>query len=113
MKGDVYSQGCPSRKVLDQLANKWTFLVIRALDERPLRNGELMRKIEGVSQKMLTQTLRNLESLHLVERLEYEVIPPHVEYKLTRLGRGALEHIVKLGEWIEKNTPKCIKNKSK
>lgn len=110
-KGDIFSEECPSRKILATLANKWTLLVIRALEEGDVRNGELMRKVKGISQKMLTQTLRELEDLNLVERHELEVVPPHVEYRLTKLGKGLLEHVIQLGDWIEKQTKQCISNK--
>lgn len=107
-RGNIFAQECPSRKILDILANKWSLLVIHALEEGNVRNGQLMRKVEGISQKMLTQTLRELEDLNLVQRKEFEIVPPHVEYRLTKLGKGLLEHVIDLGNWIETQMEQCI-----
>src|SRR3982074_957003 len=80
---DVMSEACPSRPLLALIADKWTMLVLPALQEGPRRNNELMRAIGGVSQKMLTQTLRDLERNGFVQRRDYGEIPPRVDYRLT------------------------------
>src|SRR5688572_16884781 len=84
---DVYSSACPSRRVMAVLAEKWTLLVVAALADGPMRTAELRRCVDGVSEKMLIQTLRKLESYALVSRKSYPEIPPRVEYRLTPLGR--------------------------
>src|SRR3954454_22619362 len=84
--GGFFSSSCPSRVVLDHVTSKWGVLVLVALDGRTLRWGELRRSVEGISEKMLAQTLKTLEADALVERVARPVIPPHVEYSLTLLG---------------------------
>ena len=76
MKCDVLNEACPSRAVLDRIADKWTALIIHALSDGTLRYGELQRRVGGITQKMLTQTLRSLENDGLVERRVYPVVPP-------------------------------------
>lgn len=101
--GDVYAEACPSRAVLALVADKWTLLIMPALRDGPQRNSELMRRIGGVSQKMLTQTLRELERNGLVQRIDYAEVPPRVEYALTELGRSLAATIQKLDAWCEAN----------
>jgi DNA-binding HxlR family transcriptional regulator len=98
---NVYLRGCASRTVLDVLANKWTNLVVCALRDGPLRFGQLRRQLEGVTQKMLTQTLRVLERDGLVTRTLYPTIPPRVDYELTDLGRNAADLFDGLIEWAQ------------
>jgi DNA-binding HxlR family transcriptional regulator len=101
---DVYNKDCPSQKVLSRVADKWAALVICALYEHKImRNGELMKKIGGINQKMLTQTLRNLEMDGLIEREIYPTVPPKVEYKLTELGKGIYGPLDKICKWTEDN----------
>ncbi|QQQ75338.1 helix-turn-helix transcriptional regulator [Saccharothrix sp. 6-C] len=83
---DAYLRTCASRAVLDLLTNKWVCLVIGALRPGTLRFGELRRRLDGITQKMLTQTLRDLERAGLVHRAVYPSVPPRVEYRLTPLG---------------------------
>src|SRR4029079_19127894 len=83
---DVFNANCDSREVLDLIADRWSMLVIYALSNQVRRHGDLKRRIGGISQKMLTQTLRLLERDGLVRRSVYDVVPPHVEYALTTLG---------------------------
>ena len=83
---NVLNQTCESRQALERIADKWTCLIVYALLDGPRRHGELKRMIEGISQKMLTQTLRSMEADGLVTRTVIDVIPPHVEYGLTPLG---------------------------
>jgi DNA-binding HxlR family transcriptional regulator len=94
---------CPSRRLIELIGDKWALLVMPALKDGPKRNGELIRLIEGISQKMLTQTLRALEEAGLVERQVFEVVPPHVEYRLTPLGRSLGETLKGLDRWMEAN----------
>jgi DNA-binding HxlR family transcriptional regulator len=99
--GDPYVEGCPTRKVLDLIGDRWTVLIIGLLEERPKRFSELLHTIGGVSQKMLTQTLRSLERDGLVTRTVYAEVPPRVEYALTPLGQTLIEPITALREWAE------------
>ena len=99
----VFSQACPSRQALELIASKWALLVIPALAEGPVRNNELMRKIEGISQKMLTQTLKELVRNGLVLRFDRQTVPPHVEYQLSTLGQSLSETLIPLDNWAERN----------
>jgi DNA-binding HxlR family transcriptional regulator len=100
---NVYLKGCASRTVLDVIANKWTNLVVCALRDGPLRFGQLRRHLEGITQKMLTQTLRALERDGLVTRTLYPTIPPRVDYELTDLGQDAARLFDGLIEWAEQH----------
>ncbi len=102
---NVYAGACPARALLDRIANKWTTMIIGILGdaEEPVRFSELRRSISGISQKMLTQTLRDLERDGLVVREIYPVIPPRVEYSLTRLGRTLEDPLRSLSHWAEKH----------
>ena len=97
---DPWSDTCPSRDVLGLLASKWVALLIPLLRRGPRRNGELMRGIAGISQKMLTQTLRELERHGLIARRDYAEVPPRVEYALTALGESLAKTIVALDDWV-------------
>ena len=97
---------CGSRKVLDRIADKWTALIIHVLSTGTKRSGELRRAIAGISQKMLTQTLRSLEEDGLVERKVYPVVPPMVEYSLTPLGKTLTEPLEAICHWAEKHLDK-------
>ncbi|WP_405182571.1 helix-turn-helix transcriptional regulator [Nocardia sp. NBC_01377] len=98
---DAYSAKCPTRHVLDRIASKWTILVVDSLLGGTMRYTDLSRRIEGVSQKMLTQTLRSLESDGFLTRTAHPTIPPRVEYDLTDLGRSLAEPISALRQWTE------------
>lgn len=100
---DAYKAQCPCRGLLGVLANKWSALAIGALEPGPRRFGELQRRLEGVSPKVLTQTLRRLESSGLVSRTVYPEVPLRVEYELTELGRSAAGPLGLLREWAEHN----------
>lgn len=102
-RGNVFNPDCPSREVLDLIANKWSALLIQVLGAGTARHGELLRKVGGISQKMLTQTLRELERNGLVSRVTYPVVPPMVEYSLTPLGRSLGEIVLPVAEWAERN----------
>ncbi len=105
----IFSSDCPSRVVLDHVTSKWGTLVILALAEgEPLRWSELRRRAEGVSEKMLAQTLRMLEADGLVHRDARPVVPPHVEYSLTDRGAGLAERMVPLMAWIAAHAPAIV-----
>lgn len=91
---------CPSRVVLDHVTSKWGVLVLVALSERTLRWGELRRVVEGVSEKMLAQTLRTLEADGLVERTVTATVPPRVDYALSPLGVDLATRLLPLMSWI-------------
>lgn len=101
--GDIYDVTCPSRSVIQMLADKWTMLVIDTLSRGPLRFGELRRQVGGVTQKMLTQTLRVLERDGLVLREVYPSAPPSVEYSLTALGISITAITEQMCVWAENN----------
>ncbi len=103
LPADAFSAKCPTRQVLDHIAGKWTILVVDALLDGTMRYTDLSRRIEGVSQKMLTQTLRSLEGDGFVTRTVHPTIPPRVDYELTALGRSLAEPITALRRWTEDN----------
>jgi DNA-binding HxlR family transcriptional regulator len=98
---NVYSSTCPTRQVLDLIADKWTALVIGALEDEPQRFSQIQRRIDGISQKMLTQTLRSLERDGLVGRTVYAEVPPRVVYTLTPLGETLCAPIAAIRHWAE------------
>jgi DNA-binding HxlR family transcriptional regulator len=102
---NVLDQNCESRQALDRIADKWTCLVVYALVEGPLRHGQLRRKIDGISQKMLTQTLRSMQADGLVQRTVYDVVPPRVDYRLTELGDTLTEPLTAICHWAMNHLP--------
>ncbi|UEJ82386.1 helix-turn-helix transcriptional regulator [Brachybacterium halotolerans subsp. kimchii] len=90
---------CPSRQLLDRIGDRWTVLIIGVLEDGPQRFSQISRRIDGISQKMLTQTLRSLEADGLVTRTVFPEVPPHVEYELSELGRTLLEPLAILRAW--------------
>jgi DNA-binding HxlR family transcriptional regulator len=109
----VLEPQCPSRLVLDRIADKWTALVIQILARGTMRYAALQREIGGISQKMLTQTLRSLERDGLVQRKVHPVVPPKVEYSLTRLGRTLIEPLHALCRWSEKHLAELQANRAR
>src|ERR671936_2793659 len=109
----VLEPQCPSRLVLDRIADKWTALIIQILAQGTRRYATLQREIGGISQKMLTQTLRSLERDGLVQRTVYPVVPPKVEYALTRLGRTLIEPLQSLCRWSEKHLAELQANRAR
>jgi DNA-binding HxlR family transcriptional regulator len=105
VRPNVLSQDCESRQALDRIADKWTCLIVYALLDGPRRHGELKRMIEGISQKMLTQTLRGMEADGLVKRTVIDIIPPHVEYGLAPLGQTLSEPLVAICQWAMDHLP--------
>lgn len=112
-RGDLMAAACPSREVLKHVTSRWGVLVLIALEARTLRFSELRRQIGGVSERMLAQTLQWLESDGIVRRVAYDVVPPHVEYSLTPLGREAAEKVRSLADWIEISLPRIERARSK
>lgn len=102
-RGELLNVNCPSREVLKRLTGRWSVLVLIALQQDTLRFSELKRKIGGVSERMLAQTLRFMEEDGFVERIAYDVVPPHVEYRLSPLGHEVHAKIVGLADWLEEN----------
>ena len=94
---------CPGRLTVELIADKWTAVVLYGLSEGPVRHGELVELIGGISRKVLTQTLRRLESHGLVHRHAYAEVPPRVEYELTPLGATLIDPIHVLTEWARAN----------
>lgn len=92
---------CPPRQALELIADRWSMIVIKSLSDGVYRFGELHRSVEGISQKMLTQTLRSLERDGLVRRTVYPVVPPRVEYTLTPLGESLIGPLEVLATWAE------------
>ncbi len=105
---DVYHPGCPSRTALRLIGDRWTALVIGVLAERPRHFGDLRRRVPGVSQKMLTQTLRSLQRDGLVSRTELATSPVRVEYALTPLGVSLVEPLAALRDWAERHIPEVL-----
>jgi DNA-binding HxlR family transcriptional regulator len=98
---DAYFSQCPSRKLLDRLSDKWVTLVLTALKDEPCRYSDLARRIAGVSQKMLTQTLRGLERDGLVSRTLTPAVPVRVDYELTPLGESLMPLVAAIKSWAE------------
>lgn len=108
LRGELLVAACPSREVLKHVTSRWGVLVLLVLETRMHRFSELRRAIGGVSERMLAQTLQWLEGDGLVDRIAYEVVPPHVEYRLTALGQEAAEKVRGLADWIETSLPRIL-----
>ena len=111
--GQVLSTACPSREILEHLSSKWSLLVLHCLSEGVHRFSELKVKIEGISEKMLSQTLKTLEHDGFILRTVYPIVPPKVEYQLTILGSQVATKVNELISWIERNLPEILANKPK
>jgi len=101
--GDLFLADCPARLTVELIADKWTVVVLAGVSKGPVRHGELIELIGGISRKMLTQTLRRLEAHGLIRRHAYAEVPPRVEYELTQLGATLIEPIHTLAEWARVN----------
>jgi len=99
-KADLFDPNCSSRDVLELIGSKWSMLLLCALYDSKTRTGQLKRKIQGISQKMLTQTLREMQQNGIVKRISYPEVPPRVEYELTELGYSLAGLVVKMEQWI-------------
>ncbi|MCR8550705.1 helix-turn-helix transcriptional regulator [Salipiger sp. P9] len=106
---DMFRRTCPSHTVLEALSNKWLYLVVMALGRRGrMRFSELQKLLEGVSPKMLTQTLRGLERDGMLQREVFPVVPPRVEYELTPLGREFARLLVHMLDWSVAHVPDIL-----
>jgi DNA-binding HxlR family transcriptional regulator len=105
----VFDRTCPARLIIDHLADKWAVLIVCRLVDGTLRFAELRRAIDGISQKMLTSTLRDLERDGLVTRKLYASVPPKVEYSLTPLGNSLVNKVEDLCRWAEANAGQILK----
>ena len=105
---DAYLRACPSRTVLEVLSSKWTLLVTGALRAGPQRFGALRRRLDGITQKMLSQTLRALERDGIVSRTVYPTVPPQVEYALTPLGQGVVALLDPIRVWAERHATDIV-----
>ena len=112
-RGEVFAAECPSRDILKHVTSRWGVLVLVALMEGTHRFSDLRRKIGGVSEKMLAQTLQQLELDGFIDRVSHPVVPPHVEYSLTALGEDIGRQVESLTDWIEINLPKIMKAQQK
>lgn len=112
-RGELTSPDCPSREVLKHVCSLWGVLILIALRGGTHRFSELRRKSNGVSEKMLAQTLQSLEADGFVKRVAHPVVPPHVDYSLTPLGEGAALQVESLTEWIESNLPSVMQARRK
>tara|TARA_R110002167_G_scaffold204404_2_gene408483 strand:+ start:16096 stop:16515 length:420 start_codon:yes stop_codon:yes gene_type:complete len=106
--GELFSEKCPSREVLKHVASRWGVLLLVALLGGTQRFSDLRRKVNGISEKMLAQTLQLLEGDGFVERISYPVVPPHVEYRLTALGGEIGLKVAALADWIEVKLPEIL-----
>lgn len=112
LRGNLFAEQCPSREVLKHVTSRWGVLVLVALLAGTHRFSDLRRKVSGVSEKMLAQTLQWLEGDGFVLRRSYPVVPPHVEYSLTPLGREVGLRVQGLADWIELNLPGILRAKA-
>lgn len=113
MQPDIYSAACPSRDLLELLAEKWALLVIFRLNVKSHRTSELRREIGGVSEKMLIQTLRKLERYGVVSRHDYGEVPPRVEYQLTDIGLSLAGTVRQVERWVLQNLKDVMKAKER
>jgi DNA-binding HxlR family transcriptional regulator len=109
---DVFARDCASRVVLDRIGDRWTVLVVVALAEGRLRFSELRSRIEGITPKVMTQTLRALERDGLITRDVYAEVPPRVEYELTALGHDLLAPIDAVRLWAEQHASRIVENRA-
>ncbi|RJX78796.1 helix-turn-helix domain-containing protein [Pseudomonas sp. LS-2] len=106
--GEILARDCPSREILNHVCSRWGVLVLVVLLDGTHRFSELRRKIGGVSEKMLSQTLQSLEQDGFLDRKALPVVPPHVEYSLTSLGEEVARQVDALTTWIEQNLPRIM-----
>ena len=108
---NIFSSACPSRRVMAVLAEKWTLLIVTTLADGPKRTAEIRRSVDGISEKMLIQTLRKLEGYALVSRKSFPEVPPRVEYRLTPLGRSLARLAGLFCRWVERNVVTLLRAK--
>lgn len=107
-RGDVLAAQCPSRPILRVVTSQWGVLILMVLRDGTLRFSALRRRVGGVSERMLAETLKRLESHGLVKRVAYPVVPPQTEYSLTPLGVEAATHVAALADWVEVTLPRLM-----
>lgn len=110
VKASVFSESCPARLLINRISGKWSLLIIDLLGNKRLRNAQILRSIEGISQRVLTRTLRDLEEINIVARFDMQSVPPHVEYSLTVKGLSLRKKICSLDRWIENNMLELVDN---
>ena len=103
---------CPSRTSLARIANKWTAMIMIALDDGPLRFGEIRQAVDGISGKVLSDTLRDLERDGIVQRTAFDQMPPRVDYSLTALGQTLREPLIALGRWAEQHIAEVLDSRA-
>jgi len=108
IRGELLNVNCPSRDILKRVTSRWSVLILLALQNQTLRFSALRRAVGGVSERMLAQNLRYLEEDGFVQRIAFDVVPPHVEYRLTPLGREVGEQVVGLADWLEANLGRIL-----
>ncbi|QND75504.1 helix-turn-helix transcriptional regulator [Tardiphaga robiniae] len=111
VRGDVFAPDCPSRTIIKHVTSTWGLLALIALRPGTLRFSELRRRVNGVSERMLAQTLQQLEGDGLVLRQSYPVVPPHVEYSLTEIGQEAAVLVEALAEWVQERIPAVLSSR--
>ena len=104
----MFAEQCPSREVIKHVTSRWGVLILVALRDGTYRFSDLRRKMGGVSEKMLAQSLQALELDGFINRVSYPVVPPHVEYSLTQLGEQVSDKVAALADWIELNLPQVL-----
>jgi len=112
MRYDVYAKNCPSRLILDRISNKWSMLILNRLREETVRFNQLRRDIDGISQKVLSQSLKHLERDGLIRRRAYPTVPVTVEYSITDLGRTLSDTVHVLTHWAEVNYDTALQSQN-
>jgi DNA-binding HxlR family transcriptional regulator len=112
-RGELFAEQCPSREVFKHVTSLWGVLALVALQGGTLRFSELRRRVGGVSEKMLAQTLQVLEADGFVLRKAYPVVPPHVEYSLTALGGTVAERVAALADCVETTLPQVMRHRQR
>lgn len=102
-KVNPYNRECPSQNILALIGSKWSMLILCSLRNQPMRTHQLKRRLQGVSSKMLTQTLRELERHGIVHRKDFGEVPPRVEYRLTALGGSLSALVIDIEQWVTAN----------
>ncbi|MGR4010972.1 winged helix-turn-helix transcriptional regulator [Leucobacter sp. 1207-22] len=110
---DPYNPDCPSRKLMDQIGDRWTVLIIGALAEGPARNSELAETVGGISPRMLSKTLKALERDGLIIRRAYAEVPPRVTYELSESGRNLHPTLLALDSWVRTHMPEVIQARAR
>ena len=112
-RGNVLASQCPSRAIMQHLTNRWGVLVMIVLRQGTKRFSQLRKSIDGVSERMLTQTLQQLEQDGMVHRQDFQTVPPHVEYSLTSFGQVAADKLYELVDWLETTLPEIERQRNR